>query len=122
MKYSLSTLQLGFFLLLLTRTCFAQSTVETTTVTTARIYFNNSINEADKNYIIKTFSSLDEKVIECKAVESSLFISITYTEKLKEHTILEVLQQNGYDAYLMKNDHIKIVLTRNGEAVEEALK
>ena len=88
----------------------------------ASIYFNAPVSEVDKNFIVTTFSSLTEKVISCVANPYTQFITITYTEKLKEKDLLEVLQLNGYDAYLKKGDHIKIILTKNGEAREEGIK
>jgi hypothetical protein len=88
----------------------------------ASIYFNAVISDADKNFIVGTFIGLSDKVISCTANPYTQFINITYTEKLREHDILEVLQINGYDAYLRKGDHLKIVLTNNGEALEELVK
>ncbi len=88
----------------------------------ASIYFNAPVSEVDKNFIVGTFSALTEKVVSCVANPNTQFITITYTEKLKEKDLLEVLQLNGYDAYLRKGDHIKIILTKNGEAREEGIK
>jgi len=88
----------------------------------ATIHCTATLSEADKDFIVRAFSHLETKVISCHADSASQSIEIRYNDKIKERDILEILQMNGYDSYLLRDSHIKIVLTANDEAREELVK